>query len=1158
VNDQSKSPEPEDPRVEAALGEYLERVDRGEPVDRDEFLSRHALIADQLRSFIAAEDELRKLAGAGDGAETPLDRARDSTRSFVWQGQETLVPQAVGKRDADAGETGLTGQFGRYRIIRALGKGAMGTVYLAEDTHIERQIALKTPHFTADPTGEQKGRFFREARAAGNLRHPHICPIYDFGQIDGKHYISMAYIEGRPLSAFIQPDKRQTERQILIVIRKLALALQEAHDHGVVHRDLKPANIMVDKKGEPIIMDFGLAQHVRRNEDVRLTQTGNILGTPAFMSPEQVAGEPDKIGPPTDQYSLGVILYELLTGELPFRGSVTVVMAQILTKEPSPPSQLRPLLDPRIEAVCLKMMAKNPSQRCASMQAVADELAAILKSPAAKPKPEVTGGQAAHAIQSPAAQSAADRLRADIGASQALKSPTTKSLTENDLASLEELAKKCLARRDYEQVIQVIERIAEEKRNAGLAALLEQARRKADEIAFLICDIDEAERLKDAPTALKKAEALLKIKPGHHRARAVQEKFSGYGEGGAARIGVLDQFRRPLNDGGWIPWSVLAFGLGVFGVIFGVIVIQLGKTPVVIDIQDPDVEVAVKGTTLTLTGPGQQSVKVFPGDQELTITSAGLETKTKRFTIKKGEKRIVTVSIVDKELVARLDNEIAPLTSAHEEKTSSPTASNKKPFLPPTSTHEATTTAALPPTFKNSLGMEFVLVPKGKSWLGGGGGKPGDKEVVMAHDFYLGKYEVTQDEWEKVTGLTPSAFSRTGAHKDLVKDIPDEVLKRFPVEQVSWNDAQVFLQRLNEREPEAGWVYRLPKDAEAEYACRGGPLSDKSESAYDFYFDKPTNELLSAQANFGKGFKRTRRVGSYQPNRLGLYDLCGNVWEWCDDAEKAADGAPQRVARGGSWLSRPPHCRAAHRDVVPLSRRDAKLGLRVARVPAGKELVTIPAEEKKPGDVVPSPPAVGPKPNVTTTASMISGRPFLVRGEWTTENDELAQHALAAGDGIPLLVFGAETLSSYDLTLEAKNTGGQGAMGIFFHWLGPGHYRKFFLEGNRWLNFSYSYNGKWGREEGNEKKLRYSSDRWYSLKVEARGDTFRAYLDGVLQFEQTDARFTHGRICLFTNKAAARFRRIKVSDPQGKVLFEGLPELPPASKKNDFESQQRR
>ncbi len=492
-----------------------------------------------------------------------------------------------------------------------------------------------------------------------------------------------------------------------------------------------------------------------------------------------------------------------------------------------------------------------------------------------------------------------DRLRADAGASQVLKSLKPKTLTESDLASLEELARKCLARRDYEQVIQIIERIPEEKRSAGLAALLNNARRKVDEIAFLICDIDEADRLNDRQSALKKAEELLKIKPGHHRALEVQEKYSGYGEGGAARIGVLDQFRRPLNDGGWIPWSVLAFGLAVFGVMTGVIVIYLRGTAIVVDIQDPDVAVTVKGSDVVITGPKNEKVTVTPGEQELTIIYAGLKLLTKSFTLQKGEKRTVTVSIVNKEIVARLEKEILPLTSARDEKASSPTAGGKNP--------------------------------------------------------------------------TPTP------------------------------------------------------------------------------------------------------------------------------------------------------------------------------APSGKEVVRIPTEKKK-GAVVTGTPPVGPKSNVASTASKIFGRPFLVRGEWRIENDELVQPTLAVGDdSCPLLVFGEPTLSNYDLALESKKTGGAFALGIHFHWQGPGHHREFRLAGNGNIDFSFVYNGKWGLEDGNSKGLSFSSNRWYSLKVEVRGDTFRAYLDGVLQFEQTDPRFTRGRISLFTWDAAARFRRIKVSDPQGNVLFEGLPELPPAS-----------
>lgn len=231
--------------------------------------------------------------------------------------------------------------------------------------------------------------------------------------------------------------------------------------------------------------------------------------------------------------------------------------------------------------------------------------------------------------------------------------------------------------------------------------------------------------------------------------------------------------------------------------------------------------------------------------------------------------------------------------------------------------------------------MKFVPLPKATFYMGGGGGKAA-KKTEINEDFEIAIHTVTQGQWQEVMGNNPSVFSRNGIRKDKVKDIKDEALKHFPVERVSWNEAQEFLKKLNEKEKGKGYQYRLPSEAEWEYACRGGATSEE-ECSYQFYFAKPTNDLSSKEANFNPNNKankgpylgRTTKVGSYAPNKVGLYDMHGNVWEWCDDLVGS-----YRVSRGGSWLNYAEDCRAAAR--YGSGNRHGLLGFRVARVPSGK------------------------------------------------------------------------------------------------------------------------------------------------------------------------------------------------------------------------------
>jgi serine/threonine protein kinase len=262
--------------------------------------------------------------------------------------------------------------FGRYQITRKLGQGAMGAVYLAYDPQLQRYVALKTPFLGDTPRVAQ--RFFREARSAAQIRSPYVCPIYEVDDVGGILYLSMAFIEGRPLAKWIHENPPHPLDEIVDVFRKICSGLQKAHAHNIIHRDLKPDNIMIDSDGEPIIMDFGLARRVK--DDIQVTAAGGLLGTPAYMSPEQIRGDQATIGPQSDLYSLGVVLYEMLTAKVPFQGPLMTVLHKVIHEQPTPPSSVQPNLVPNspIETICLKMLAKDRGERYGC---VGDVLAAL-------------------------------------------------------------------------------------------------------------------------------------------------------------------------------------------------------------------------------------------------------------------------------------------------------------------------------------------------------------------------------------------------------------------------------------------------------------------------------------------------------------------------------------------------------------------------------------------------------------------------------------------------------------------------------------------------------------------------------------------------------------------------------------------------------------
>jgi WD40 repeat protein/tetratricopeptide (TPR) repeat protein len=304
--------------------------------------------------------------------------ARQGLDTVEWQGaamQETTPPAGAPRIATPAGQQ-LPRPFGEYELLSEIARGGMGVVFRARQVKLNRPVAIKMILSGEFANEEHVQRFYSEAEAAANLDHPGIVPIHEVGQQDGQHFFSMGFVDGQSLSALIK-DGPLPPREAAKLLAQIVSAVRYAHEHGVIHRDLKPANVLLDVDGHPRVTDFGLAKRV--TGDSGLTASGQIMGTPSYMPPEQAAGRIDQIGPAADIYSLGAILYEMLTGRPPFRAATPVdTLRQVLEREPAEPRKLNPAIDRDLETICLKCLAKQPRERYASAVDLHDELTRYL------------------------------------------------------------------------------------------------------------------------------------------------------------------------------------------------------------------------------------------------------------------------------------------------------------------------------------------------------------------------------------------------------------------------------------------------------------------------------------------------------------------------------------------------------------------------------------------------------------------------------------------------------------------------------------------------------------------------------------------------------------------------------------------------------------
>jgi tetratricopeptide (TPR) repeat protein/tRNA A-37 threonylcarbamoyl transferase component Bud32 len=347
-------------RLNQVVADYLRALDAGGKPDPETILRNHPDLGPELNEFFAEHDHMDQWA-------EPLRKSAQADSS------EPTGPAPAGAGMGPLSEQPAGQSFGDYEILEELARGGMGVVYRARHRKLDRIVALKMLRSGKDTAPADLQRFHNEAEAIASLDHPNIVPIYDVGEHEGRLFYSMKLMEGGPLSRHLgrfHANPREAARMLI----PLARAIHYAHQHGILHRDLKPSNILLNSEGSPHVTDFGLLKRLGA-ADTELTRSGELVGTPGYMAPEQASGRGKSVTTASDVYGLGTILYGMLTARPPFSGDDLLdVLERVRKENPDPPTKINPLVDRDLELICLKCLEKEPQRRYPSALALADEL----------------------------------------------------------------------------------------------------------------------------------------------------------------------------------------------------------------------------------------------------------------------------------------------------------------------------------------------------------------------------------------------------------------------------------------------------------------------------------------------------------------------------------------------------------------------------------------------------------------------------------------------------------------------------------------------------------------------------------------------------------------------------------------------------------------